>query len=343
MTDFAILGPLEVRRDGEDVALGGPRQRAVLALLLLHANQVVSIERIADALYRGDAPATAVTQVHRQVSELRRLLDPELIETRAPGYRVRVGPDDLDLRRFERLVEGAVGAARDEDHERAASGLRAALGLWRGPALADLADAAFAEGSVARLEELRLTALEARIEADLALGRHAELIAELRGLAAEHPLRERLRELLMLGLYRSGRQVEALEEYRRAREELVRAFGLEPGPGLRRLEQAILRQDPALSPPDAERPAQRTGRVVLVVRDAGRLGLLHALAAPLARRPPRELVVALLASDEARLPAAVAAVEELRGDARTAAFVATRESEDIRHLADTQEADLLVL
>ena len=258
VTEFGILGPLEARRDGEELGLGGRNQRAVLALLLLQANQVVSIERLAEELYAGATPATAVTQVHRQVSELRRLLDPpagrseigkSVIETRAPGYLIRVATGGLDLYRFESLTGQAAAALDDDDPQTALAALREGLGLWRGPPLADLAYEPFAQAPIARLEELRLAALERRFGAELALGRHSELVAELRDLAAEHPLRERFRELLMVALYRSGRQVEALEVFRTTRRELVQAFGVEPGPDLQRIEQAILRHDPELAPP----------------------------------------------------------------------------------------------
>src|SRR4051794_15717870 len=184
--EFRILGPLEVLdASGAPVRLGGPRQRAVLAILLLNANRVVSIDRLADELYGGEPPTTAVTQVQRQVSDLRKLLGP-VIETRSPGYLVRAGGDTLDLSRFERLGEEAGSALAQGAHDRAAALLREALALWRGPPLADLAYEPFAAAPSARLEELRLAALEQRIEAELALGEHRRLIAELEALADEH-------------------------------------------------------------------------------------------------------------------------------------------------------------
>ncbi len=266
MTEFRILGPLEARRDGDELGLGGRNQRAVLALLLLRANQVVSIERLADELYGDATPVSAVTQVHRQVSELRRLLDPpgdaaSVIETRAPGYLIRVGADALDLYRFEALTGDAAAAIDAGDARGAMERLQEALELWRGPALADLAYESFAQGPIARLEELRLAAVIARLEAELALGRHAAIVPELQDLGAEHPRRERIRELLMVALYRSGRQVEALEVYRATSAELMETFGVEPGPGLRRVEQAILRHDPELEGPHRALPAAgRFGR-----------------------------------------------------------------------------------
>src|SRR4051794_21935724 len=314
VTQFGILGPVEARRDGAEVRLGGRSQRAVLALLLLEAGHVVSIERIAEQLYDGEAPATAVTQVHRQVSELRKALggeggDPErpAIETRAPGYLARVAPDDLDLGRFERLTERGAAALRGGEAAVASDALREALAIWRGPALADLAGEPFAERPIARLEELRTAALEQRIEADLRLGRASDLVPELRDLAAELPLRERFREMLMLALYRSGRQVEALDVYRETRRELIDSFGLEPGPGLRELEQAILRQDQALAPAAGALWSERSeGTLLVAVRDVHRLDAVLRIAAELARRPPRDLLVALLVPGEAALGAATA-------------------------------------
>ena len=228
MLEFGILGPLEVDADEGPVPLGGPKQRATLAILLLEANRVVSVERLADDLYSGATPVTAVTQVQRQISELRKILGASAIETRAPGYVIRVAPEQLDLKRFERRADEASRARAQGDARAAARLFAEALELWRGAPLADLAHESFAQLSMERLEEIRLAALEQRIDADLALGSHAQLIGELEELVAEHPLRERFRGHLMLGLYRSGRQAEALSVYRLAREELVEAFGIGP-------------------------------------------------------------------------------------------------------------------
>ena len=198
-------------------------------MLLLHANRVVSIDRLAGDLYGDAPPVTAVTQIHRQVSELRQALgSATAVETLPPGYRLRVGPDDLDLERFERLTADGTEALARGDAAGAAIRLRDALGLWRGEPLADLAFEPFAAPAIARLQELYLGALEARIEADLRLGATAGLAAELDGLVAEHPLRERLHGLRMLVLYRTGRQQEALEAFRTLRRALVDAFGIEP-------------------------------------------------------------------------------------------------------------------
>lgn len=361
VTDFRILGPLEARRDGDEIGLGGRNQRAVLALLLLQANQVVSIERLADELYGDATPVSAVTQVHRQVSELRRLLDPprgdsgtasaSVIETRSPGYVIRVGAEALDLYRFEALTGEAATAMDAGDARGAAERLGEALALWRGPALADLAYESFAQSPIARLEELRLAAVIARLEAELALGRHVAIVPELQDLGAEHPRRERIRELLMLALYRSGRQVEALEVYRATSAELMDTFGVEPGPGLRRLEQAILRHDPELEAQQrvapAAGPAPAAGAVVLAGRDPARLGTLVAIAEPLARHSQRELLLGLLVGEEAQLAEATTTLtsvrEGLTSPVRTAAFVASRGSGDVLHLARTHDADLLLL
>ena len=208
--EFRILGPLEVvDAAGVSVRLGGPRQRAVLAILLLSANRVVSIDRLADELYGGEPPATAVTQVQRQISDLRKLLG-SVIETRPPGYVVRAAPEELDLTRFERLAEDGASALAYGEHERAAACLREAQALWRGSPLADLAYEPFAAAPAARLEELRLASVERRIEAELGLGDHRGVVAELEALVDEHPTHERFHAQLMIALYRSGRQEDAL-------------------------------------------------------------------------------------------------------------------------------------
>jgi YVTN family beta-propeller protein len=260
--DFRILGPLEVVTNGQPLALGGSKQRAVLAVLLLHANEAVSIDRLIDALWGESAPPGAVQSVRVHVSRLRKVLEggrrsgagPSVLVTAPGGYELKVADGDLDLMRFERLFAEAQRALADERPERARDLLSEALGLWRGPALADLAYEPFAQAEAARLDELRVAALEDRIEADLELGRHAAVASELEPLIAQHPLRERLRRLQMLALYRCGRQAEALEAYRQARKTLVEEIGVEPGPELRELHEAILRQDPALDAPSAVSP-----------------------------------------------------------------------------------------
>ena len=253
--DFRILGPIEVRGDGGyPLDLGGRKQRVLLTALVLDANRVISTDRLIEALWGDSPPGTAATALHGYVSQLRKALAPEdRIVTRAPGYVLELEHDELDLGRFERLVEEGREALTAQDAAAAADRLCAALALWRGPALGELADERFARSEALRLEESRLAALEERIEADLALGRHAALIGELEAYVAEEPLRERPRAQLMLALYRSGRQAEALAAYRNARGALVDELGIEPGRELQELEQRILRHDPALELPAESR------------------------------------------------------------------------------------------
>jgi DNA-binding SARP family transcriptional activator len=243
--EYRVLGPLEVVGDDGPLALGGAKQRALLALLVLNANRVVSRERLVDALWGDDPPETAVTSIQVYVSRWRKVLPPDTLVTRAPGYLLAAKPEQIDLFRFESLVAEARGATP----QRAATLLRGALALWRGPALGGLALESSARTESDRLEDLRLAALEERIEADLALGRQAELVGELQTLIGDNPHRERLRAQLMLALYRSGRQAEALDAYRAAREALVDELGLDPSAELRELEQRILSQDASLAPP----------------------------------------------------------------------------------------------
>jgi YVTN family beta-propeller protein len=244
--DYRILGPLEVVDDGRQLALGGTRQRALLTILLLHANEVVSTDRLVEEIWGENRPETGPKALQVAVSQLRKTLPPSAdgrLATRAPGYVLRVEPGELDRDRFERLVaEGA----REPDAEKRAASLREALALWRGPPLADLAYESFAQPAIAHLEEERLAALEERIDADLEAGRDAALVGELEGLVARFPLRERLRGQLMLALYRSGRQADALDVYQDARRTLVEDLGVEPGPELQALQKAILDHDPAL-------------------------------------------------------------------------------------------------
>src|SRR5688572_4107742 len=242
--EFHILGPLQVVDHGRLVKLGGSKQRSLLAFLLLHPNQVVSRDRLIDELWGGQPPDTAATAIQVHVSQLRKALGPDVIVTQAPGYLIRLHDAELDLERFERWVAEAQRSSSIEASEL----LSEALGLWRGAPLAEL-DAPFARDASRRLDEQRLAALEQRIDADLALGRHAQLVPELEGLVRGHPLRERLRGQLMLALYRCGRQAEALEVYRSGRRLLDEELGLKPDDELQRLERAILNHDPSLESP----------------------------------------------------------------------------------------------
>ena len=248
--EFRILGSVEVIEGGRAVAVGGSRERAVLALLLASANRVVSAERLADDLWGGEPPARAVQSLQVFVSRLRKALreagSDGVIVTQPPGYSALVPPDSLDATRFEALVAAARQESADGAYEQAAGTLREALALWRGPALADVADGPIARAEAARLEEARLAATEERVEAELACGHHADLIAELEALTRAHPLRERLWGQRMLALYRCGRQVEALRAYQELRQFLIEEVGIEPSPSLAGLETAILQQTPHL-------------------------------------------------------------------------------------------------
>src|SRR3954452_17623788 len=258
--EFRILGPLEVRANGRARDISGAKRRALLAVLVLQANRPVSAERLALALGGQDAPPGAIKAVQVQVSRLRRTLgETGVLETTPAGYRLVVGPGALDLERFERALAAGRHALAAGDPDRGAELLRGALRLWRGAPLEEFAWAPFAAHEIRRLDELRLTAVELRVEAELAAGRHAELVAELQRLTSEHPWRERLHAQLMLALYRSGRQAEALEAYRHARAVLVEQLGIEPGAELHNLQQAILTHDATLDAPPAAPPAPRAG------------------------------------------------------------------------------------
>jgi predicted ATPase/DNA-binding SARP family transcriptional activator len=279
---YRVLGPLEVRDGEESLPLAGAKQRALLALLLLHANRVLSRDRLIDELWGDEPPATAVTSLQVYVSRLRKVLPADRLLTRPPGYVLEVEPDELDLRRFERLLAEGHEALAADDAERAAIVLHQALELWRGPALAEFAFEPFAQAEIGRLEDLRLAAVEERIEADLALGRHADLIGELEALIAENPHRERLRGQLILALYRSGRQAEALQAYQAARRALD-DLGIEPSEELQRLEKAMLTHDSALETAAIESPRNPTNLPVqpwpLVGRERELADLLELLEA----------------------------------------------------------------
>jgi DNA-binding SARP family transcriptional activator len=260
--NYALLGPLEVRRDGRTIAVGRGKQRALLAVLALNAGRVVPAERLIDELWGEEPPATAATALQVYVSRLRKSLGEGAIETREPGYLVE---GDVDVRSFEELVS----KARQSEPAQAAELLNEALTLWRGAALADCE----LPLEAARLEEQRVAAIEQRIEADLATGRSSELVAELESLVAEHALREPFRAQLMLALYRAGRQAEALDSYRAARATLLDELGIEPSPRLQQLEQAILRQDDSLAV-----AAERTVTATALFLDLGIQGEVEAVA-----------------------------------------------------------------
>ena len=247
--EFRVLGPVQAIVDGHPVGLGGPKQRALLAELLLHGGAVVTREHLVDALWGENPPGKAASSLQVYVHGLRRALGAERIETHGNGYRVRLDPDELDADRFERLVDGSARALAEGRAGEAEEDLARALALWGGTPLADVADQPVAQAAAPRLEEIHLRALELRNDARLALGAHDAVLPDLDALVAEHPYRERFREQQVLALYRSGRQKEALDAYRTARQVLVDELGVDPGPALQELERAILRQDASLAAP----------------------------------------------------------------------------------------------
>jgi DNA-binding SARP family transcriptional activator len=244
-TEYRLLGPLEVVHRGETVPTGGQRKRALLARLLLDANRTVSVDALVDALWGERMPATAVKMVHIYVSQLRKVLPSGALQTRPPGYRLEVAPEAVDLLRFERLRKEGRDALAESDAGAAAERLTAACALWRGPALGEFSEP-FAAAAGAHLDELRLLAVEDRVDADLALGRHRDVAGELQALVASHPLRERPRRQLMLALYRQGRHAEALAAFQELRTVLHDELGIDPSAGLAELQYRILNQDPTL-------------------------------------------------------------------------------------------------
>jgi DNA-binding SARP family transcriptional activator len=323
--DYRILGPLQALDGERSLALGGVRQRAVLALLLLHRNEAVSRDLLVDELWGEQPPPTAAKVLQNCVSALRKELSggAETLRTVGGAYELRVSADELDRDRFERLLAEGRAALGADEVEEAADVLRRALDLWRGPPLADFAYERFAQDEITRLEELHVAALEDRIDAELALGHQAELVPELEGLVTRHPLRERLRAQLMLALYRSGRQAEALETYRAARRALLAELGIEPGRALHELERMILEQDPTLdvivhtavagrvSPP-AGTPG-RQASAPLLGRDA-ELGLLEAgLEDALSGRGRLFVVVGATGAGKTKLADEIASLAKQRG------------------------------
>ena len=303
---FGILGPLQViGDDGRDLALGGRMPRAVLALLLLRANEVVSSDQLVEELWAGAPPASGAKGLHVHVSRLRRALaaghsDPhgERLVTTAGGYVIRVGPEELDVQRCERLIGEGRSLLAAGRPDRALAALSGALELWRGDVLADFQYDAFAQGEIARLGELRAAVLEERIAVEMLLGREAQVLGELERLVRDYPYRERLRGQLMLALYRTGRQAEALAAYRAARSALVDELGIEPSVELRQLHEAILAQDRALLPTDPGQRAAPAGATT----DGRAPGHVHlpVQATPLIGRE-RELAELMTLADSHRL------------------------------------------
>jgi DNA-binding SARP family transcriptional activator len=350
-TDFRILGPLEVVEAGHPVRLAGARQRALLAILLLHVGEAISTDRLIEELWGEEPPEAGSAALRVRISQLRRALGPagELLVTRPPGYALALAPEQVDLRRFERLVEAGDAALGRNDPAAAVDSLREALALWRGPPLADFSYAPFAQGAIVRLEELRLAAIELRVEAELALGDHARLAGELQALVLEHPLRERLCGQLMLALYRDGRQADALEAYRSARRRLVDEIGLEPGPELHDLERRILAQDEGLMVNRRPRPSAARAVLVLAQHDAT-LDPLVGLASDLADRGEHELVIAALVDYDGQLAERAARLNDVRAaaaqrgvTARVAAFTSVDAGADAVRLAAEEDVALLLL
>ncbi len=283
--DFRILGPLEVWDGPTPLALGGSRERSVLAVLLVSANRVLSAERLVSILWGEEPPETAANTLQVYVSHIRRALEPErerrgpgeVVVTRPPGYELRAAPELIDSQRFERLADAGGRLVASHPAE-AVEALRAALSEWRGPALVEFRSMPFALAEAERLEDRRLSVLEQRIEAELALGRHQACAGELESLVREHPLRERLVGQQMIALYRSGRQADALRSCTELRERLRDELGIDPSPEIRGLERAILIQDPSLAAPPADgslRPVRgplpvSTGAMLEVLTPSGR-------------------------------------------------------------------------
>src|SRR5215218_3889643 len=331
----------------------GNRQRELLAILLLHAGEAVSTDRLMDSLWGEGQPAAGATALRVRVSQLRKALGPggKTLVTRPPGYALVLERDGLDLRRFERELDEADRSLAAGDAAGALEHAQSALSLWRGPPLADFAYASFAQAAIARLEELRFSALELRIDAELALGRHGRIVGELQALVQAHPLRERLWRQLMLALYRDGRQAESLAAYRSARTRLVQEIGIEPGRELQALEARILAQDPGLAGDVSDAPPARARRSVLALPDPEALdGGVPVVAERLAARGAHELLVVALLGDPDRVGDASARLATLRErarsrgvDARVAAFAAADRGADAVRLAAQQDAAVLVL
>ena len=249
--EFGILGPLAVWRDGGEVELGAAKQRALLAVMLLHAGETMSTERLVDALWGEKPPVTAVKALQVYISQLRKTLGEGVVVTRPLGYVVELDDGALDLQRFERLLAEGRRLLDQGSAWQAGEVLQEGLALWRGEPLADFRYEVFAANAIGRLDGLRLIALEARLEADLGCGRQAEAVPELEALVREYPLREQLRGLLILALYRAGRQADALAVMQETRTVLLEELGLDPSQALQQLEKAILVQDPSLDRPVA--------------------------------------------------------------------------------------------
>ncbi|HEV3472268.1 MAG TPA: BTAD domain-containing putative transcriptional regulator, partial [Actinomycetota bacterium] len=282
---FRILGPFDVERDGRSIRLGGRKQRTLLAYLVLRSNKVVTNSQLVDALWSEDPPNTATQTIHVYVSQLRKALDSDdsgaHLVTEGAGYVLRAAPDNIDLTNFEATVKDAKATIKRGAVDEAAALLRRAISMWRGPALGELATEQALRADAARLDEMRRSVMEELVDIELSLGRHAEVVGELRSLVADDPLREGFRAQLMLALYRQGRQAQALEVYEETRRLLADELGIDPSRDLKMLHEKVLRQDPSLDPPP--RPSVAPARARPDVEEI-----------PAARRVGRPLVVIAL-------------------------------------------------
>jgi DNA-binding SARP family transcriptional activator len=349
--EFRILGPLEVLDGDRPVWIRGAKERALLAFLLLHANELVTSDRLIDELWGPDASESARSSLHVRVANLRKALGApprtsSLVVSLQSGYQIRLEPDQLDLIRFERLLAEGQEALTNHDPREASEKLQAALALWRGPALADFALESFTPTATARLDELRIGAIEKRIDAELQLGHHTELISELEAVVEQHPFRERIQAQRMLALYRSGRQAEALDAYRNARRMFVQELGIEPGSILQNLEKAILRHDPSLDPPQLPSPDRS---ILIASMDARHLDYSLQLAEALAHRPRHELIIVYPTAVEGGLADAASLLNQRRKKllarglvARAAAFTSTAPGVDVARVASELDVDLLL-
>lgn len=348
--EFRLLGPLEVRDEDRVLSIQGAKERTLLAILLLEANRHVSSDRLIDELWGDRPPETARNSLQVRVSNLRKALGSvgsHIVVSQRAGYMIRVEQGQLDLQRFEGLIEEGDAALVDGEAAFAAEKLSEALALWRGPALAEFASEPFARSAAGRLEELKLLALEKRIEADLLLGRDARLVPELETLVVRHPLREQLRAQLARTLYSCGRQAEALATLAAFRRHLVAELGLEPGPALRELERAILRQDPGLR---ASEVLVANRAILVAALDERALGPLLGIAATLARRPPHELIFVMPVAAGADLATATALLQRRRAalvaaglQVRVAAFTSATPGLDLVRIATEQDVDLILV
>ena len=365
--EFRILGPIEAVDGERSISLGGPKQRALLAALLLHANQLVSRDRLIDDLWGGEAPANASHTLNVHLSQLRKTLTgadggSPIASHPSGGYLLRVEPGQLDIHRFEDLVETAREATANGDPASASNALGAALALWRGSPLSELGYESFAQPAIARLDELRLLAIQDRIDADLQLGRHAALVPELEAHVGASPLVERFRGQLMLALYRSDRQADALRVYKAARTVLLETLGLEPSPTLQKLERDILRHDAELNvrgsheqgsmPSVPAAPSSEERSILVAAIDECELDPLIELAEPLARSAlSRNLILAQLVTPEGdALNSAIRAAHERRATliergiaTEAVAFTSSERGVDLVRLASEQSVDLLLM